>query len=340
MNKIIEIKFGSHLYGTDTPESDLDIKAIYLPEARDIVLGRVKETIVHSRSKAECERNTKDDVDIETFSLCRFLKLLTEGQTTALDFLFGWKCKGSTFSTPEGEKIMSTIYENREKLLTRNVTAFVGYARAQASKYGIKGSRMDALKRAARVLDEAYATDPHRKLKDFADKLYSLVTECNELVSLEKAPLVELTMLKGPSGNTDQPFLHINGRFIPLHATGKFAHDVVHHMLDNYGQRAAKAHLAGGIDWKALHHAVRVNEEALELLRTSEITFPLRNRELHLAIKKGELPYEKVAGMIEQGLVDLTEAHGVSKLRDVPDQEWADKFLYGIYGRIVWEDQE
>lgn len=38
MNKILEMKFGSHLYGTNTPNSDLDYKAIYLPTAREIIL--------------------------------------------------------------------------------------------------------------------------------------------------------------------------------------------------------------------------------------------------------------------------------------------------------------
>lgn len=41
MNKIVELEFGSHLYGTSTPNSDRDYKAIYIPEAIDILLGHV-----------------------------------------------------------------------------------------------------------------------------------------------------------------------------------------------------------------------------------------------------------------------------------------------------------
>lgn len=36
-----EIKFGSHLYGTDTPTSDLDLKGIYLPTGRNPVGARI-----------------------------------------------------------------------------------------------------------------------------------------------------------------------------------------------------------------------------------------------------------------------------------------------------------
>ncbi|EOU4524862.1 hypothetical protein ACOIZZ_001972 [Escherichia coli] len=35
--------FGSHLYGTSTPESDVDFKEIFVPPARDILIGNVKE---------------------------------------------------------------------------------------------------------------------------------------------------------------------------------------------------------------------------------------------------------------------------------------------------------
>lgn len=104
MNKILEMKFGSHLYGTDTPESDLDFKAIYLPSAREIVLGNYKRTDNHSRKKKLCERNTKDDVYVEILSLDQFLKLLTEGQTMALDILFGMRAEDMT---EEGAQIMT-----------------------------------------------------------------------------------------------------------------------------------------------------------------------------------------------------------------------------------------
>lgn len=335
MDKILEMKFGSHLYGTDTPNSDLDFKAIYLPTAREIVLGRVKGTIAKSRPKADCERNTKDDVDMEIFSLCRYLELLMEGQTVALDILFGYKGT-CTFYTEQGLQIMNRIYDNREKLLTRNVNAFVGYARQQAAKYGIKGSRMDSLKRTAMLLDDLYANhNPCDKLEKHSAAIVALEIATKELVSLEKTPLIEIVMLKGPKGNFDAPHLRVNGRSIPFHATVKYAREVVDRMLEGYGQRAHKAHLAGGVDWKALSHAVRVNSEALELMGTSKITFPRPDRELLLKIKTGQMPYEQVAEIIEQGLAYLYTAQEICTLPEKPDQEWSDELVYEVYSQIV-----
>lgn len=335
MNKIIEIKFGSYLYGTSTPNSDLDFKAIYLPTAKEIVLGKYKKTIAKSRPKAECERNNKDDIDMEIFSLDRFLELLCEGQTVALDILFTPTDNVVSF-TGQGALLMSEIYKNREKLLTRNVNAFVGYARQQAAKYGIKGSRMDALKRTMTMLDFLYDSGhSHAKLNTFQSAIERLVKDSSELVSLEKTPLIEICMLKGPTGIVDQPHLHINGRFIPFHSTVKWAREVVGKMLEGYGNRARKAHLEGGIDWKALSHAVRVNGEAMELLRTNFITFPRPDAALLTQIKLGQLLYDQVAEMIEQGLADLYVAHDESKLRDEPDKEWVDNLVYSVYSEIV-----
>ena len=334
MNEILRLKFGSWLYGTNTPSSDLDYKAIYLPTARQIVLGRYPETICKSRPKADCERNTKDDIDIEIFSLGRYLSLLMEGQTVALDILF---TPPDFYEEWEevGLDIIHEIKSNKDKLLTKNVNAFVGYARQQAAKYGIKGSRMDALKRTSELLDQLYAINPYDKLDKHSAAIVALEISTKELISLEKLPLIEVVMLKGPKGAMDAPHLRVNGRAIPFHANVKYAKQVVGKMLESYGLRAHKAHLAGGVDFKSLSHAVRVNTEALELLETGSITFPRPDKDLLLQIKLGQLPYEQVAETIEQGLAKLYIAQETSTLRSEPDRDWTDSFIYDIYSKIV-----
>lgn len=85
---IIRIQFGSHLYGTSTPTSDLDFKSVYVPNARSILLGKAKGSISVKRPKAEGEKNYAGEVDEEAYSLQRYLGLVSEGQTVALDVLF------------------------------------------------------------------------------------------------------------------------------------------------------------------------------------------------------------------------------------------------------------
>ena len=70
--KIVQMKVGSDLYGTATPESDLDIKAVYIPSVRDILLQRVSPVVSESRHKLRGEKNTSADTDCEAFSLQRY----------------------------------------------------------------------------------------------------------------------------------------------------------------------------------------------------------------------------------------------------------------------------
>jgi hypothetical protein len=336
MKTILELKFGSHLYGTNTPESDVDMKAIYLPSAREIVLGNYHKTIMKGRKKEKCERNTKDDVDVEIFSLDRFLELLCDGQTVALDILFA-PADMYTMIDPNYGWIISEIYKHRHELLNKNVNAFVGYARQQAAKYGVKGSRMDALNRVMALLEQANDYD---RLAAWSPAIYQLADESKDLVSLEKTPLIEVVMIPGPNKVDLMPHLHCAGRKIPFQATVKQAKTVYGKILAGYGERAHKAHLAGGKDWKALSHAIRVNGEAKELLETGFITFPRPDKDYLLQVKQGLVPFDEVSEVIEKGLVDLMISQEKSKLRNEPNREWAQDLVAKVYTQIVHDSVE
>jgi hypothetical protein len=323
MNEILRIKFGSHLYGTSTPTSDLDLKAIYLPSAREIVLGSYKKTISKSRPKAEAERNNKDDIDLEIFSLDRYLELLMEGQTVALDILFSTddmvinKSYSGLYPNP-----FDVIYWNRHRLLTRNVCSFIGYAKQQAAKYGLKGFRVHAL----RITLEWLMTLPEHSRLDEWDVL-NFIKNCEN-------EHIKHTECKGPS-NKLESHLEVCNKKYPFRADIKYIKSQIQRRFDEYGKRALMAEKNEGLDFKSLSHAVRVNNEAVELLETGSITFPRPDKDLLLKIKLGEIPYKEVANMIENGLELLKIAQINSKLRDEPDKEWADNFIYEVYSRIV-----
>lgn len=326
MKSLLEVKFGSHLYGTDTPDSDLDLKVIYIPPARDIVLGTGRKGIVTGRPKAIFERNSKDDVDVEQFSLARFLADLMAGQTWALDVLFAYGNGRAECPSELGERTFHAILHGRDRLLSRNVAAFVGYARKQAARYGIKGSRLDAVRRTVTLLEALPIAD---RLTDHLVPIGALVSECESLLSMEKTALVEILDL--PGGEGPVPHLHVCGRKLPLRATVKLARETYGRILTEYGERSKRAHLAGGVDWKALSHAVRVNEEAIELLDTGWITFPRPDRALLIEIKTGQREAETVYEMIEEGLARLYASNVTSSLREEPDHAYADDLVYGVY---------
>lgn len=85
---VVKMQFGSHVYGTKLPTSDLDFKAVHIPPADDILLGRALETINVQTKPAGVMKNGPEDVDFESFALKKYMRLLLDGQTVALSMLF------------------------------------------------------------------------------------------------------------------------------------------------------------------------------------------------------------------------------------------------------------
>jgi hypothetical protein len=339
MNKILEMKFGAVLYGTETVNSDQDFKAIYIPTAREIVLNTYKKTISTQRPKREGERNTKDDVDIEIFSVDRYLKLLSEGQTVALDILFA---PDNMFTYKQwGDHTFSFIKENKDKLLCKDLAAFIGYAKQQAAKYGLKGFRVAALRDTLECLE---LLSPTTKLSSNMTFIASTLVYKNmfaadaDVANELKSEYVSFVTLDDKNGNPIQ-YLKVCDKFYCMNARVKDIKEQLQKRFDEYGSRALKAEKNEGIDWKALSHAVRVNNQGIELLNTGHITFPRPDRELLLSIKTGQMEYNQVADIIVQGLEDLKTAQATSSLRDKPDQQWIDDFVYDLYKQIVMQDQ-
>jgi hypothetical protein len=324
MRLIVEMRFGSHLYGTATPLSDLDCKGVYVPDAREILLQRVKRSVSQSRPKAPGERNSAGDVDRELYSLQRYLELLSEGQTVALDMLFAPDSVMLRDPEPEWREIRAHL----EQLVTRRAASFVRYCRQQANKYGIKGSRVAAARAALTLLLSA-ETD-----QGSTAKLGSVEPEVTAFAdATEHASLLDVEM---PGGRMVRHF-EVCGRKMPFTGSIKSAREVVQRLIDEYGARALQAESNEGIDWKALSHAVRVGKEALELLETGRITFPLPYAAEILAIKRGERPYATVGEEIERLLEAVEAAASRSTLRNEPDWGYIDDLVTRTYRAAVLE---
>ena len=318
METVVRIKFGSHLYGTNTPESDLDYKSVHIPSGRDILLQRVQGSVCFKRDKAEGEKNLAGEVDEESYSLQRYLDLLVQGQTVAIDMLFAPE-------PMENSIIWKEIQDNKHRLLTKKSTAFVGYCRTQANKYGIKGSRVAAARDAFDFFDNA--------LKRLGSTAKVVEVESGlAFLANDHSGIVQQTVNRDGDIGT---FFECCNRKVDFQATIKQAHEIFGRIYKNYGDRARLAQVNEGIDWKALSHAVRVGEEALELLKTGNITFPLANAPHILDIKKGRLPYQTVAEEIEGLLVAVEQASEESGLPEEADRAWIDDFVGHYYGKAV-----
>lgn len=323
MRNIVTIKFGSHLYGTSTPASDLDYKSVFVPCARDIILQRVKGTIANKRPKVMGEKNYAGEVDEESHSLQRFLQLAAEGQTVALDVLFSPEWAMVSPASSEWRAIM----DNRQRLLTKKSASFVGYVRTQSNKYGIKGSRVAAARGALDLLASAMEAHGTTAKLELMSGQISAFVESREFTSIMPIPNV--------GTGTIVTHWEVCGRKMPYSSSIKNASNIMRAMVEEYGKRALMAETQQGVDWKALSHAVRVGTQALELLKTGHITFPLPNAQHVIDIKTGKLPYQEVADEIEEFLTRVEVAGATSVLPDEPDHAWIEQFVEGAYRKEV-----
>lgn len=326
MRTIFRTQFGSHLYGTSTPMSDFDYKSIFIPTARDIVLRRKDKVINQQRPKGIGEKNYAGEEEEEAFSLQKYLELLSEGQTVALDMLFAPEQNIIGEPSPEWFEIVA----NKDKLVSRQASSFVGYCRQQASKYGVKGARLAAAKDAHDLLSMLLEyNSPKTRLELFND----LMTD-----SVEANPeYMEFIMIDQPNA---APINHwsVCGRKLPFNTSLKNAFEVVDKLVSDYGSRTIQAEKDGGIDWKALSHSVRIANQAIELLSTGKITFPLPNAQYILDIKTGKVPYKIVGEEIEDLLEKVEAGMLTSVLPDAPDKEWIDDFVFRIHKKEIVDE--
>jgi hypothetical protein len=326
MTPIVRIKFGSHLYGTSTPQSDVDFKSIHIPSSNDILLQQVQDSIkTTSREKVEGEKNLPGDVDDESFSLQRYLSLLAEGQTVALDMLFA-PDESLVYSSP----LWDVIRRNKDMLLTKNSAAFLGYCHQQANKYGIKGSRVAAARDATFAFQHAYENHgATARVGDFIPIMVALRNSNPEHIKFTEK------VIKSRVDKVETYFVCCN-RMVPFTASVKLAAEMCTRIHTEYGDRARKAERNEGVDWKALSHAVRVGNEALELLTTKFITFPRPEAAHLLDIKQGRLPYKQVSEEIERLLVAVEAAAVTSTLPSEVDRLFMDNLVCNVYRAEVY----
>jgi len=148
-NIIVRMFFGSRLYGTDTEDSDMDYKGVFMPTKSEILLGKIPKGH-NSTTKQGTARNTSTDIDEELYSLHYFIELACQGQTVALDMLHANK-ESIITSSPVWENIVL----ERERFYAKDLKAFVGYAHKQANRYGLRGGRVNTVNEVIKVLESA-----------------------------------------------------------------------------------------------------------------------------------------------------------------------------------------
>ncbi|WP_298847153.1 nucleotidyltransferase domain-containing protein [uncultured Salinicola sp.] len=315
LRKLVTTVHGSHLYGTSTPSSDEDYKGVHLPSGRGILLQRPENVFDESiKAKNAAGKNTGDAVDHQSYSVEKFCRMLALGDGVATEILFA-PDDCIVEAAPEWE----TLRAEARTLLNADCKGFVGYCKQQAAKYGVKGSRMEAVEKLVVLLAEAKEKHgPKTRLEVIEDDLRAFT---------ERVEMANMIVLS--SGHTPD-MLHIEccDRKVSMRNDLEEASKIYGAVWKNYGDRARKAKDSNGVDWKAVSHAVRVARQAHELMLTGSITFPRPDAEELLAIKLGKFAYPEIQPLLE-GLVDELDRID-SVLPPKPEDEEIEKMISEI----------
>lgn len=312
---VVYMVFGSHLYGLDTPDSDMDYKGIYLPTKEELLLGSYAKTYTSSTGGKD-SKNGKDDIDTDIIALPYFIKQACQRETFALDMMH---CTEPLVSSP----IWDDLVANRTKFYSKDMKAYVGYVKKQAAKYRLKGSRLSCIKKAIERLQQLQMeVDP--TIGGVKDRLYTG----------EYAKLVKYTG-KG-AGAVEQEFYEVNGKKYQTTNRVDYVIEQLTKMYDSYGERAQQAESNEGVDWKALSHAIRAGCQARDIYMYGDFSYPLNETKDIMEVKLGKLDYKtEVSPMLENIVESVEEWSSISSLPSKVDTKYWDNWLLNVYEEYV-----
>ena len=338
-------QYGSHLYGLNTENSDLDFRGVYIPTLDDIILHKDKDeineeleigiepTVLNFNDGTQALRVRQVKVDVKIFSLQKFIQLCSKADTNALDLLFSidtpadhtWQYKGLVKNVPEEMKYpLRYIHENRNKLInTDRLESPITYAFKQATKYGLKGERLKVLEL---VKQKAEYLKKNKILAELKTVVVEDLIDHTDLMELE-IPNNHLRIDVLDNKGKKEKYLFVCGVQHQFNLDlDKFIKRIEEKINKEYtSQRTIDA--ADGNDWKALSHAIRVLLEIKELLDTGNIQFPLKDKDFLLDIKLGKVEREFIDNFFNQELSNILERVQKNELDWKYDEEFWNEFI-------------
>jgi hypothetical protein len=270
MTTILECITGSNLYGTNTPDSDKDYQGIFIADLDNYFgLEKIEELDLSVKDKDKFGKNNPEAIDKKLFEIRNFFKLGFQNNPNVIELFF--INKENIVSKNEFYDI---ITENRDSFLnSENIKKrFIGYSFSQKKKMVVKLEHYNLFK------------DTYDLLSTFDDKQF--LYEVNLFVN-------NISFECNNKGN----YL-IGDIYIPKNLSVKKAKQLIGERLKRVGHRQELI-LKYGYDCKFASHSVRLLLEAIELLTTKEIVFPLKYANDILEIKQGKYNIRQILKRIE-----------------------------------------
>lgn len=256
--------YGSHLYGTNTPESDTDLKQIHMNPTDVLLTG--KYSGCYNKNTNTTSKNTSVDVDFESKELRHFIKEALSGQTYAIDLLF----------TPEHLILERSpewddIIENRHLLVSNNVKPFIGYVQSQAAKYSAKGEKIKELDAFIKALD-VFIVKTTTTIGEIVDKID--ISGFKHFSVQKKTHPGEVYEGDPPAPFLEEDYLYGPNCSFPMNRKFSEVYPVLLDKRKTYGKRAEEAAKNDGLDLKAYYHALRIIWQLEDYMTYGKLEFP------------------------------------------------------------------
>ncbi len=322
MKTIVSTIHGSRLFGTNHENSDTDIKTVFGSNLSELLTSDI-----------QCFRDSSNE-DKAFFSLKKFALLLTQQQTNALEILF----TPSKFIL-ERTEYWDVLVDNRAKVISKNIMPFIGYAKQQAYIYSEKGNNLNMLTELHSDLCQWFkyhSTTPETKAIDYVDGEYGSVKLDTILA---KYPNLLSKGEKVSSSGTMIPFINILNKQFECFTTIHEWKSRLEALISSYGSRAKKAAKDGAFDRKAMYHALRIIDEAVELLEFGKLSLPRPDNILILlkAIRfDPAVSFNEASDLILDRYTYLLEtALPKSTLQDTPDTAFINDWYLHAQSDII-----
>lgn len=314
---------GSHFFDLNGPNSDKDYRGLYIDSHQDsFSSSKGKIYVVKTKTNDSGGKNSKDDIDVDIFSVCSLLELLKKGDFNLIEALYA----------PE-DKILykSALYDElrefRSNLVHNDISAFLGFIRTEANKVGVNSHHYEVQMNFLKILENK---NPHAKLRTFWKEIEDFCAdEKNTGVKISRSAINNSDLSK------EMPAVVIAARMHQWTASAGYVTEAIKHVISGYGHRQKSTADTGG-DFKTLYHSLRLIFEANDILDYGELSFPLsqERRDKLLEIKNGKSDPDELFGLINEEIAKLIvrSQNVVSNKKDYEHK--LDQMIFTLKGRF------
>lgn len=337
MKLIFEGITGSTLYGTNTPDSDVDKRGVFIPDPQYIIgLATIKE------------KEVSEEEDTIHYELKQFFKLCIDNNPNIIELLF-ISNEFTLLTTPEWAEIV----KNRHEFVSKKAKyTFSGYAFSQLKR--IKSHRQWLLNPPTHKPTREEFSLPKNKtfsaddigafnvliakyLESISDihPLKNILQEMNEWVDyltiVQASQPIDINILRNiTKGDISDTILYMFTQEMKYRAELNHYNKYLF-WLKTRNPKRAKLEAAYGYDTKHAVHLVRLMAECEELLTTGNIRFPRPDAKFLKEVRNGYFKYDDLVKYADEMQAKFENLYKESTIQKTANYNKIDELLRKMY---------